>query len=348
MRRIRAGGGRPVGCLVDVLRHGRPRRCLAPEHFQVHRLQLGPRVNAELVGESPADRLVRGQRLRLPSGRGQRPHQQSGDLLIERVMGDQHLERSDVPARRIVGHLARQPGDRRVKLHPLQPLGVRGGELARVGQRGPPPQPHRLLQAPLGQQPLEPERVHVIRLDRQPVPGRRLLNRLRSTERPPGPGHQRLQRVGQVRGGLVPPDRIAKLGGAHRPPAGQREPRDQVAQPRAGDDDRGAPVVTHLKRTQDRDLHPSIVAEPRGHRCFRRAGRLPGPNIRGPHGQPLMLTGFPYAGHLSTRAHSSAEEHPAYNRTATGSIPVAPTFSNFGSGRDWFECSAELPSSDGK
>ena len=62
----------------------------------------------------------------------------------------------------------------------------------------------------------------------------------------------------------------------------------------------------------------------------------------------LMLAGFPRAGHLSTRAHSSAEEHPAYNRTATGSIPVAPTFSNVGSGRGWFECSAELPSSDGK
>ncbi len=184
-------------------------RRLAPEHLQVHRLQLGPRVNAKLVGQSPADRLVRGQRLRLPSGRGQRPHQQPGHLLIQRVMGGQHLERPDVPARRVVGHLARQPGDHRVKLQPLQALGVRGRELARVGQRGPPPQPHRLLDAPLGQQPLEPERVHVIRLHRQPVSGRRLLDRLRSAERAPGPGHQRLQRVGEVRGRLVAPDRVA-------------------------------------------------------------------------------------------------------------------------------------------
>ena len=285
----------------------------------MHRLQLGPGVNAKLVGESPADRLVRSQRLRLPSGRGQRPHEQPGDLLVQRVMGGQNLERPDVPARWIVCHLARQPGDHRVELQPLQPLGVRGGELARVGQRGPPPQPHRPLHVPLGQQPLEPERVHVIRLNRQPVPGRRLLDRLRSAEGAPGPGHQRLQRVGQVRGRLVAPDRIAEFGRAHRPPPGQREPHDQVAQPRAGDDDRGAPVVTDLKRTKDRDLHPSIVAE------HQRSGRSPPrraptrPTSAGPHSRScpvlrmlaralrdghdpasLMLAGFPHAGHLST------------------------------------------------
>jgi len=54
-------------------------------------------------------------------------------------MSDQNLERSDVPARRVIGDLTGKPGDKRVELQPLQPLGVRGRELARVGQRRPPP-----------------------------------------------------------------------------------------------------------------------------------------------------------------------------------------------------------------
>ena len=253
----------------------------------MHRLQLGPGVNAKLVGESPADRLVRSQRLRLPSGRGQRPHEQPGDLLVQRVMGGQNLERPDVPARWIVCHLARQPGDHRVELQPLQPLGVRGGELARVGQRGPPPQPHRPLHVPLGQQPLEPERVHV-RLNRQPVPGRRLLDRLRLRRGRAGPGTpaSAARWPGPPGGSSPSTASSAQFGRAHRPPPGQREPHDQVAQPRAGDDDRGAPVVTDLKPDQgsrpapvDCRRTPAFRTPPR--RAARRLGRHPPVPIRG-------------------------------------------------------------------
>jgi hypothetical protein len=65
-----------------------------------------------------------------------------------------------------------------------------------------------------------------------------------------------------------------------------------------------------------------------------------------------MLAGFPERRDTSAQgAHSSAGEHPAYNRTATGSIPVAPTIFECPSGPDWiayhFEAE-ELPRSSGK
>jgi ABC transporter len=46
---------------------------------------------------------------------------------------------------------------------------------------------------------------------------------------------------------FLAPHRFGQRACAHRPAACQREPRDQVPQPGAGDDDGFAPVVTDLK-----------------------------------------------------------------------------------------------------
>ena len=86
----------------------------------------------------------------------------------------------------------------------------------------------------------------------------------------------------------------------------------------------------------------SVPGAPR--RAARRLGRDPPVPVRGrapssvclhgrsttdPTRQALCWLGSRTRGTSAQRAHSSAEEHPAYNRTATGSIPVAPTFFEF-------------------
>ena len=143
----------------------------------------------------------------------------------------------------------------------LQPPGVRRGEVAGVFQRGTAPQGQGLLNVPVGDEPLEAQRVHVIRRDRQPVPGRRLLDGGRAAQGAAGARYEGLQGVGQVRRRLIAPDRLGERGGAHRLAAGQRQPGDQVTQPRAGDGKTVAGVVAHLEGTEDRDPHATIVPD---------------------------------------------------------------------------------------
>ena len=59
------------------------------KHLQVNGLDPRTRVNAELVGEPGAQQVMRGERVRLPPASGQRPHQQGGQLFVQRVLRGQ-------------------------------------------------------------------------------------------------------------------------------------------------------------------------------------------------------------------------------------------------------------------
>jgi ABC-type Na+ transport system ATPase subunit NatA len=144
--------------------------------------------------------------MRLPSGRGQRPHQQPGELLVQWVFRGQRLKLADAgggPAR--VEFLA-EKDDRRVQPQILKPAGERLGEIPGIRQGRPAPQRQGLGHRPLGDEPLEAQRVHVVGHHRQPVPGRRLFHRRWLAQSLAGPRDQGLQRVRHIGGKRAVPD----------------------------------------------------------------------------------------------------------------------------------------------
>ena len=206
----------------------------------MHGLQLRARVDAELVGEPGPQRLVGGERVGLPPGGRERPHQQPGELLVQWVLRDERLKLAGpggAPAR---VDLPGEEGHRCLKPQLLEAAGERLGEVPGVRERGPAPQRQRLGCRSLRDEPLEAQRVHVIGRDGQPVPGRRLLHGRGAAQRPAGPGYQGLQRVSHVGRRLAVPDGLGERAGAHRLPARQRQPGDEAAQPRARHGDDGA------------------------------------------------------------------------------------------------------------
>ena len=232
----------------------------AAQHVQVDGPHVGSRVDAELVGEPGPQRLVPGERVRLPSGSGQRPHQQPGELLVQRVFRDQRLKLADAGGGPARVELLREEGDRRVQPQLLKAAGERLGEVPGIRERRPAPQRQRLGHGPLGDEPLKAQRVHVAGRHRQPVPRTRLLHGRRPAQCPAGPRHQSLQRVRHIGGERAVPDGPGQRAGAHRLAARQRQPGDQAAQPRAGDSHRRPAVVMDLKWPQYRDLHSTYCA----------------------------------------------------------------------------------------
>ena len=179
---------------------------------------------------------------------------------MQRVLRDQRLELADAGGGPARVELPREEGNRRVQPQLLKAAGERLGEVPGIGERRSAPQRQGLGHGPLGDEPLEAQRVHVVGRDRQPVPGRRLLHGRCPAQCPAGPRDQGLQRVRHVGGGRAVPDGLGKRAGAHRLPARQRQPGDQAAQPRAGDSDRRPAVVMDLEWPQYRDLHSTNCA----------------------------------------------------------------------------------------
>ncbi len=118
------------------------------EDRALERAQPGRRVDAELLVERPAVRLVGGQRVGLAPAAVEREHQLPAQALAQRVARDLQLELGD--------HVGMEP-ERQVGLDPvlqagepqlLQPhaLGERE-RLGELGQRGPAPDVERLAQA---------------------------------------------------------------------------------------------------------------------------------------------------------------------------------------------------------
>jgi len=134
----------------------------------VRGLDVRPGVDAELIGQPRPQRLVHCQRVCLPPGGGQRAHQQGGELLVQRVPGNELLELGDVR-----GGLAdvNRPADLRdqgIEAQPVQAMRVRRGEVADIGERRSAPERQRLAHRgrPLREEPLKAQRVHILGRDR--------------------------------------------------------------------------------------------------------------------------------------------------------------------------------------
>ena len=186
--------------------------------------------------------LVHGQRFGGPAGRDQRVHEQTGEVLAQRVGGvrssssatdvggaarcevglDPVGERPAAAARRagprsavgVVAWVCRRRAAR--PRHSRQRLAEHGPARRRRTTRRP-------AGAALGGQPGEPHGVDVVRRDREPVAGRGLLDHGGVAEGAAQPGHQGLQRVGRVGRLVVVPHGLGEPAGGHRA-AGRRRP----------------------------------------------------------------------------------------------------------------------------
>jgi hypothetical protein len=236
-------------------------------------LQGRGRVDAELLGQPPADVLVRRQRVGLPPRRVERANLLAADALAQRMVPGQGLELGQhlgVAAeleRRVDAVLGRGEA-------PLgQPIGggVRPRLAGGVGQRRAAPERERVGEQPacpgriavqlaatgLGQA-LELGRVDQARVDGQPVSGRHRLDRA-ARQRPPQPGDQRLQRVDLVGRRCVAPEVGDQGLHADRASRFEGEPGEQRTQPGPADLDRPAVVVGHQDGPEDRYPHGSTL-----------------------------------------------------------------------------------------
>lgn len=251
----------------------------------MQRGQLAPGVGAELLGEHPARVLVRRQRLRRPSGRGERAHEEQPETFVEGVRGhqlDQVVddgrrvsgrqgaggatpgggEAEGVPAGDVGGGVRGGPGvDQRLSTSQGEGLGVRpcrGSELS-GGLRGVAPDDR-------GPQPV---RVDVARRQHQPVARRLLHDRGGVPERAPQPRDERLQRVGGLGRRSVRPDRVDELVVADPAARVDREPAQQRPQPYARRR-HVDPVAEHQQGPEQADADPAarlvahrLLTEPR-------------------------------------------------------------------------------------
>ncbi len=240
--------------------------------------ELAARVEAELLGESPAQVGEAVERLTRPSGPVQGADVQRAQPFPQRVPGDEVAQLAREQA--VVAE--REPRLRRVLLRGeplvLQPPSLRRGErlVGDVGQCGPPPERERIGQeggpnarlrhvARLRDERPEPVRVDGVRLDLQLV------------ARPP-PGHQRapagsgggqgatqlrdlrLQGVGRVAGEPLAPQVRGQPVGRHGAPLVHEEVGQQRADLRLGHAHRAAVGVPQRERTQHPETHVVTVA----------------------------------------------------------------------------------------
>ncbi len=260
------------------------RRCgdLAAEHGDVRRRQLGRRVDAELVGQPPAHRVRRLQRLRLPARGRQRPHQRRCDPLVQGVVGRERAQpvdgrgaaaefgvgQGELGAQPGVGHADGRRGERVVRTR-----SGAGGTVERVAA----PQPGRgreVAQRGLevtgpgrgGAVGDEPVRSREVGVGVEAVAARRRPQRsadARLVQDTAYAGDQGLQRAGRVGGCPVRPHGLGQCRDGHRTAGVEGQPGDEASQARPGDRQRHARRAGHLERTENGDLHADHGRSPR-------------------------------------------------------------------------------------
>ncbi len=270
LARLRRGGG-PGGApprARGLRRGGRGRG----QELGVQGPQGRARVRAQAGGEGAADGVVGGQCLRRAPRVLQRADPQDLERLVQRALLAQGGQLREGALGLAQGQGRREPAPARVQAYGLPPGGlgrrvreirqrraapqrqglvVQGGRLGRVLRRGSGPR-----------EPLEAVQVDVLARRDQQVPAVRRAHRPVS-QRPPQPGHQRLQRGRRIRR----PVRVPHLGHEHvhrhRPPRAQRERRQQRPQARSADGDGGPVVADGLGSAENRVAHRPIVTGPR-------------------------------------------------------------------------------------
>ena len=238
---------------VRARRPGRHGRDLAAQHLQVRGLHVRPGVDAELIGQPRPQRLVHGQRLHLPAGGGQRAHQQGGELLIQRMRGDQRLGSATCAAARpasIARPICATRASRRSLSRRWACGAAKSPTSASAGPR------HSASASVIEADPCASSRSNRSASTSSGVTASRYPAADCSTaagaaQGAPRPGDERLQRVGKVRGRILSPQTasasVPVLTGLT---AGQRQPGDQVTQPRASDGHQLAGVVADLERPE--------------------------------------------------------------------------------------------------
>jgi hypothetical protein len=157
------------------------------KHRRLQPLQLRAGVKAQLLAEQPAGPPVDLQRLGLPARLVQGAHELPAEPLAQRVLGDQRLQLPDDRGVAAKGQVGLDPVLHRRQPQLGQPCDLPFGEglVRHVGKGRAPPQ-----RQPLGQQrrrgvgaagrqggmafggePLEPDRVDLLGVDREQVAG---------------------------------------------------------------------------------------------------------------------------------------------------------------------------------
>ncbi len=232
--------------------HG-PRTQFSAQCRQVNVLQFGRRVDAQLVGESAADLGVDVQGVRLPALRAQRLHEQPGRSFPQRVLPVHRGQRGHVQIVLVQVLL----GGEACLVQPRH-RGPRERRLPDVGQRLAPPQAECLRQPSGGAEPVEPEHVHVVARDRQPIAAR--LQRDGGADLAQ-PRHERLQRVRRVRGRLLTPQVVDERGRRNGTAGVEGEPGQEHANAGTTDVDRCAVRGLHGRRSQQCHPHPSSLPD---------------------------------------------------------------------------------------
>ncbi|HKH04261.1 MAG TPA: hypothetical protein VKA65_03790 [Acidimicrobiales bacterium] len=260
------GPGGPVREQAGILAEDR--------HLQ--RLQLGPGVDAQLLGEGGPGLAERGEGVGLAAGPVQGQHQLAPQPLAQRLLLDQR--------RQLAGQLAVAPEgevglDAVLEGRPAQLLQPPSLELeepvvAHVGEGLAPPQAQCPAQrvgggrglapaerdAPLGGEVGEGEGVDVVGAEGEGVAVRPEHQRL-APQRPPGLRHPGLEGVGHAAGQVVAPQQLDEAVGRHDLAAVERQHRHQRLLLGAGQRD-GPLAIGHQERPEHTDPHRPTVRLP--------------------------------------------------------------------------------------
>ncbi len=253
-------------------------------------------IRAEPVGEALADAFVDGERVRLAPLRGERVHQERGRPLVRRMLGEEGRQ----PGDGVVGTAEHQLGLGQIRGRlddgALQPRrdrrSDRGDHRRFVVERDGPAQrlrsragiPGAQPVAAVRREPLEPQDVDVVRCEAEAVTALGPQHRPAPAEQPAQPGDERLEGVRRVGGQLPPPQRVDQRPRLDRPPSGQRQPREQPADPGPGDVHDGV-TAPHLELAEERHPQPYPLIPAHATilpRTARRPKPGPGPTCPGP------------------------------------------------------------------
>ena len=251
--------------------NGRLEGGLLAEDLPLEPLQLGSRLDAELVDEDAACVLVGGQRLRLPARAVEGQHELAAEALAQRVLRGERLELADEVGAGAAGEVDVDAGfeGEQAQLLEAGDLGLRKGLVAEVGQGGAAPEPECLAQLPArrgrvaggdclpraGDEVLEAVAVQLARLDPQEVARGASHERfLRRPESPPQPGDVPLERSPRGRRRLPVPELVHQPVGRDDLVRLQEEEGEDGALPRSAEGDRAA-LAAGLERPQDSEFH---------------------------------------------------------------------------------------------
>ena len=228
----------------------------------------------------------------------------SPHALAERVRGGERLELADdvaVPPELQLGRDLLLDGLQAQLLEPGDVASERG-LAGQVGQGRPSPQAERLGERDLGRprlqgavtrlakQPLEPDRVHLVGVGVEEVPGGPALDRV-GPQRGPQARDVDLERRLGILGELLPPDGVDQLLGRNDLVRGQHQVGEHDPLLRAPERDR-AVTVGDLERSEDPETHGPTVRSSRRLRnpSDVRPGRAHAWSLRRPAFSPLTAT----------------------------------------------------------